>query len=113
MHAGPARTLILFASVLGAVVMAAPAAAGAEQPRRDAATIRAEKAFTKLVYERYGDPGPIVSCRKTARTRWRCSFEAYTGGGQLCTGPGAGTVRRVGNRYRASLDRSKVTCEEA
>ena len=78
----------------------------------DATTVRAEKAFTKLVYESYGDPGPVVSCSKRSRTRWTCSFEAYTGGGQRCQGPGAGTVRRSGSRYRATVDRSKVTCRE-
>lgn len=83
-------------------------------PAPDAATLRAEKAFRKLMYESYGDPGPVVSCTRLSRTRWTCSLEAaYTGGGQLCTGEDAGTVRRSGSRYRATVDRTRVTCQEA
>lgn len=79
----------------------------------DAQTTRAEKAFAKLVSARYGDSGPVVSCRRVGRRRWTCSFEAYTGGGQLCTGEDAGTVQLVNGRYGAGLDRTKVICEEA
>ncbi len=79
----------------------------------DAQTTRAERAFAKLVYARYGDSGPVVSCRRVGRRRWTCAFEAYTGGGQLCSGEDAGTVQLVNGRYRASLDRTKVICEEA
>ena len=82
-------------------------------PAKDAATLRAEKAFRKLMYANYGDPGPVVSCIRRSSTRWTCSLEAaYTGGGQLCVGPGAGVVRRSGSRYRATLDRTRVTCRE-
>ncbi len=105
----PRRRRLLALPLIAALALGAPSPAAA---KKDAATRKAEKAFAKLVSENYGDPGPVVSCRRRTSTRWTCSFEAYTGGGQLCQGPGAGTVRRSGTRYRASITRAKVTCRE-